>query len=268
MAGMALRHTLPAVLSQAPRLITIPISHYCEKARWALERAEIPYREEPHLQGIHWAHVSLAGRGRTAPVLVTDDGPLTESSHILHWVDAASDLDLYPDAEAAALETHFDAELGPHGRRWMYHRIFDRADLVRAYGVTGVPRWERAVLPVGLPLVRRLINRYLDVDDTTAAESRERVRAVFDEVGERLADGRRYLVGDRFTAADLTFACLASSVLVPPEYGVLLPQPDELPDQIARDVRSFREHRAGQYALELFRTERRVVSAPTPGLTS
>ena len=44
---MALRHTLPAVPSQAPRLITIPISHYCEKARWALERAEIPYREEP-----------------------------------------------------------------------------------------------------------------------------------------------------------------------------------------------------------------------------
>ncbi len=22
-----------------PRLVTIPISHYCEKARWALERA-------------------------------------------------------------------------------------------------------------------------------------------------------------------------------------------------------------------------------------
>jgi hypothetical protein len=24
------------------RLITIPISHYCEKARWALERVRIP----------------------------------------------------------------------------------------------------------------------------------------------------------------------------------------------------------------------------------
>ena len=71
---MAERHTLRAVPSQAPRLITIPISHYCEKARWALERAEIPYREEPHLQAIHWAHVWRAGRGRTAPVLVTEDG--------------------------------------------------------------------------------------------------------------------------------------------------------------------------------------------------
>ena len=32
------------------RLITIPISHYCEKARWALEWSQIPYVEEKHLQ--------------------------------------------------------------------------------------------------------------------------------------------------------------------------------------------------------------------------
>ena len=242
--------------SQAPRLITIPISHYCEKARWALERARIPHREEPHLQGIHWAHVWRAGRGRTAPVLVTEDGPLTESSDILRWVDARSDLRLYPDPEVGALERHFDDELGPHGRRWMYHRIFDRADLVREYGVTGVPRWERAVLPPFLPVMKSLINRYLDVDDTTAAESRERVRAVFDEVGERLADGRRYLVGDSFTAADLTFAALAASVLVPSRYGVPLPPLEVLPEPFAGEVRGLRKHPAGRFALRLYDQER------------
>jgi glutathione S-transferase len=253
---MALRHTLPGVPSQAPRLITIPISHYCEKARWALERAGLPYREEPHLQAIHWAHVWRAGRGRTAPVLVTGDEVLTESADILRWVDARSDLHLYPDSEAAALEAHFDDELGPHGRRWMYHRILARPDLVRAYGATGVPRWERAVLPPFLPLVKRVINRYLDVDDATAAESRERVRAVFDEVGERLGDGRRYLVGDSFTAADLTFAALAASVLVPSRYGVPLPQPELLPEPFAAEVRAMREHPAGAFALRLYDQER------------
>lgn len=34
---------------------------------------------------------------------------------------------------------------------------------------------------------------------------------------------------ERFSAADLTFASLAASLLMPPEYGVPLPQPDELP---------------------------------------
>jgi len=253
---MAERLTLRAVPSQAPRLITIPISHYCEKARWALERADIQYREEPHLQAIHWAHVWRAGRGRTAPVLVTENGPLTESSDILRWVDARSDLRLYPGPEVGALERHFDDELGPHGRRWMYHRIFGRADLVREYAVTGVPRWERMALPAFLPLARRLINRYLDVDDTTAAESRRRVRAVFDEVGERLGDGRRYLVGDSFTAADLTFAALAASVLVPSRYGVPLPPLERLPEPFAGEVRTLREHPAGAFALRLYDQER------------
>jgi glutathione S-transferase len=31
------------------RLVTIPISHYCEKARWSLERAGLEYREERHV---------------------------------------------------------------------------------------------------------------------------------------------------------------------------------------------------------------------------
>ena len=61
------------------RLITIPISHYCEKARWALERAEMPYREERHIQAIHVLYARRAGGGMTVPVLVTPEGTLGES---------------------------------------------------------------------------------------------------------------------------------------------------------------------------------------------
>ena len=46
-------------------LVTIPISHYCEKARWALERADIPYRERRHVQGIHRIAARRAGGGST-----------------------------------------------------------------------------------------------------------------------------------------------------------------------------------------------------------
>ena len=61
-----------------PVLITIPISHYCEKARWALERACIPYTERQHMQGLHRVAVRRAGGGQTAPVLVTAEGVLPE----------------------------------------------------------------------------------------------------------------------------------------------------------------------------------------------
>jgi glutathione S-transferase len=70
------------------RLITIPISHYCEKARWALERAGLPYREERHVQGIHRVAARRAGGGATVPVLVTPEGVLSDSADILAWVDA------------------------------------------------------------------------------------------------------------------------------------------------------------------------------------
>jgi glutathione S-transferase len=82
------------------------------------------------------------------------------------------------------------------------------------------------------------------------------VRATFDDVAERLGDDRPFLCGERFTAADLTFAALSAAVLMPPEYGVPLPQPAELPTAMAATVRNLREHPAGAYALKLFREER------------
>jgi glutathione S-transferase len=77
-----------------------------------------------------------------------------------------------------------------------------------------------------------------------------------DFVAELLADGRPHLCGDRFSAADLTFAALSASVVVPPIYGVPLPQPDVLPPEMAAFVERIRDHPAGRYALGLF-TERR-----------
>ena len=49
---------------------------------------------------------------------------------------------------------------------------------------------------------------------------------------------------------------IAASVLMPPEYGVPLPQPEVLPAQMAAQVNEFRAHPAGAYALRMFREER------------
>ena len=238
-------------------LITIPISHYCEKARWALERARIPYRERAHLQVVHWFHVKRAGGGWTAPVLTCGSTVLSESADIVAWADARAGLGLYPDG-VQTLERDFDDRLGPHGRRWMYDAIRGDSGLVLKYGVTGVPAWERRSVPVGFGMVARVIDRYLKITPESAAASLRTVREVFDSVAERLADGRSYLTSDRFSAADLTFAALAAPVVMPPEYGVPLPQPDELPGRMAEVVRELRSHPAGEFALRMYRQERRA----------
>ena len=69
------------------RLITIAPSHFCEKARWALQLAGIPFVEEPHPPLLH---MRAAGRGRSSghstPVLVADGVVIPDSTDILEFV--------------------------------------------------------------------------------------------------------------------------------------------------------------------------------------
>jgi glutathione S-transferase len=250
-------------MGEHPVLITIPISHYCEKARWALDRAGIRYQERAHLQALHWIPVARAGGRKTAPVLVWGDRVFADSADIVAEASAKAPADrvLFPAdptaaAEARALEHDFDARLGPEGRRWMYYALRGRRDIAVAYGCTGVPAWQRRALPLAYPLATRIIDRYLDVTPATATRAEADVREIFDRVAKRLADGRSYLCGEGFTAADLTFASLAAPMLMPPEYGVPLPQPEELPAAMAATVRELRSHPAGAHALTMFREQR------------
>jgi glutathione S-transferase len=246
-------------------LVTIPISHFCEKARWALERAGIPYEERAHLQVFHRFAVRRAGGGTTAPVLVCGDRVLADSADILEEADARAPegRGLYPSdpdeaAEVQELQSDFDKRLGPEGRRWMYNELHGHKEIALAYGCTGVPTWQRRSFPFTYPLVEGIVMRFLDISPATAAESEAAVRETFDQVDERLADGRPYLCGESFSAADLTFAALAAPVVVPPEYGVPLPQPDELPASMAAVVRELRDHPAGAHALRMYREQRHV----------
>jgi glutathione S-transferase len=250
--------------AQTHTLITIPISHYCEKARWALERASIRHTEKAHLQVLHRVAARRAGGGSTVPVLVCPGRVLADSTEILAYADEVGDppSPLYPPGpslggEVRRLEDDFDRGLGPEGRLWMYHSMFDQRRLVREYGATGVPTWERRLLPLIWVGATPVIRRSLGINDSTAARAHGRVQEVFDGVAERLADGRRFLAGDGFSAADLTFAALSASVLVPEGYGVPLPPPQLLPEPMRTRVLEFRDHPAGRFALRMYAEERR-----------
>ena len=245
------------------RLVTIPISHFCEKARWALDRAGVDYVEQRHLQVIHVFAARRAGGGRTVPVLVTADGRvLPESSDILRWADTqvAPERRLYPEgalgAEAAAFERRLDEGFGPDGRLWMYHETLPVVKELGPWALAGVPRWERAAFRVGSRAMDRTIRRLLGVDAPAAAAALIRVDAVFDDVAARLTDGRPYLLGDRFTTADLAFAALAAPALLPTRYGSPLPPPEAMPEPYASEVRRLRAHPAGVFADRLYAQER------------
>ena len=208
------------------RLVTIPISHYCEKARWALDRAGLEYREQRHVQAIHRFYVRRAGGGATAPVLVTPDGALGESEQVLEWVDRqlAPGWRLLPDEthardEVLALSRRFDEVLGPAGRRLIYVHMFQDTSLVLRFNNAGVPAWESHALRYGWRPITAIVRRVLDIRPGVEVQDRATVWRELDFAAQLLADGRPYLCGERFSAADLTFAALCAPVTVPPGGG-------------------------------------------------
>ncbi|MEJ0085036.1 MAG: glutathione S-transferase family protein [Pseudomonadota bacterium] len=250
-----------SVADEPATFITIPLSHYCEKARWALDRASLPYREEPHAPLLS-RFATRRGAGGTVPVFVRGDLWLNTSTAILAHADAMRG-ELYPlDAtlrqEVAALEQRFDQDLGTHVRRWAYTHLLPDKALLRELWSRGVPRHEALWLPLIVPIGRQLLRRAYKVTPAGAARSIDRIREIFREVDARLEGGRRFLAGDRFTAADLTFAALAAPALFPPECRATMPALEQVPEAMRAEVRSLRATGAGGFALRIYATERGV----------
>jgi glutathione S-transferase len=245
------------------RLITIPPSHYCEKARWALDYLGVPYREEGHPPLLHWWAVARAGGHRTTPVLVAGDTVLSDSTDILQYLDTTyvEGWRPYPRdsqlrVEAEEMEELFDTRLGPHTRRIAYYHLLQHKDLFLESVLSGVGRGESFVFRALRPAICGLMRRGMRITPESADRSLERVRTVFATVDELIDSGRAFLVGDRFSAADLTFAALAAPVLLPRNYSSPLPSLDRVPAEMLAQIEEFRTMPAGMFAMRIYRDHR------------
>ncbi|KJH71380.1 glutathione S-transferase family protein [Aliterella atlantica] len=244
------------------RLITIAISHYCEKARWALDWLKVPYVEESHAPVFHRLTTRRLG-GKSVPVLVTESGVFTDSRDILHHIDAIATTErhLYPSdpqlrSQVEQLEELFDRKLGVYVRQWgYYYRIGDLEALQEMWS-NGATQLEQVGVKVAFPVMRQIVKRAYDVSAASAASSLTEVRQIFELVSQRLSGDRSYLVGDKFTAADLTFAALASPVLRPKQHPIQLTQAGKPNEEMAAVIKELRKTKAGKFALRLYQEQR------------
>jgi glutathione S-transferase len=244
-------------------LVTIPVSHYCEKARWALHRAGLDFFEHGHLPFFSKLATWRSGKVNSVPLLVTPDRLLTQSAEIVAWADAhsVSGKRLFPEhlgrrAEVEALVARLDADLGPATRRLAYSGIIHDRATVLALMDSVVPRGELALMKLGYPLARRLLTRGLGLTAEGVARSRGKLARLCDELDARLADGRRWLTGETFSAADLTFAALAAPIFLPDGYGGPLPRRDQLSPAIQTEVDALRARPVGKLGLRAYQLER------------
>jgi glutathione S-transferase len=242
------------------RLITIPVSHYCEKVRWGLDYLQLPFQELPHMPPFHRQATGKYG-GESTPVLIAGDGTIvTDSTQCLRYLDKLQPGKLYPiepnvQALTTELELLFNQTLGVHTRRWGYSYILT-PKLVYSRWTVGVPLWEKLLFPIVFPKIRSMVQAGMDITDTSAAESFVQINKVLARVGEVLSDGRKYLLGDRFSAIDITFAALAAPILQPQQAHIPPARLDELPTQMQSEIRHCQATPAGEFGLRMYREHR------------
>jgi glutathione S-transferase len=101
------------------------------------------------------------------------------------------------------------------------------------------------------------MSRSLKITPDSVERSRQKIDALLQEVGQVLKDGRPFLIGETFSAADLTFASLAAPVLCPPEYSVPFYTPEQAPSAMGDQIQAWRATPAGQHALRCFQSHYR-----------
>lgn len=202
----------------------IELSHYNEKARWALDYKRVPHERRTPLPGMHgFAALALTRGGqRRLPILELEGRRIGDSTAIIAALEAyRPEPALYPDdpaerARALALEDEFDEELAPHVRRFVWQHTLGDADAtvdaLMTQASPGRRRFMRAIVPLARPAVK--LDYHVTAD--AAAESLTAIRGFMDRVEAELQPSG-YLVGDRFSVADLSAAALFTPLICPPE---------------------------------------------------
>ena len=112
-----------------PVLWHIEISHYNEKARWALAYKGVEHERRAPIPGAHMIVALWLTRGRhkTVPVLQLDGEAIGDSTAIIAALERRfPDPPLYPEdpaerRRALELEDFFDEEFAPHSRLFVFH---------------------------------------------------------------------------------------------------------------------------------------------------
>lgn len=250
-------------MNGAPVLWHLKVSHYNEKVRWALDNKQVPHVRRAMMPGPHSKIARKLTGAPTFPVLVLDGRPIGDSTRIIEALEQRyPQAPLYPAAadarrRALELEDFFDEELGPSTRLLFLHHALPDADLLLGAFCPDLSRPRRLLARGMWGRVRRGVESRFGIDERGVALAHEKLRAA----GERFRAALQpsgYLVGDRFTVADLTLASLLAPLVAPEQFPY--PQPQRGHPRLAAAREAVAEQGMLDWALDMY-ARRRAASA-------
>ncbi len=246
-----------------PDLYVFAISHYCEKARFALDYLGIDHALRHLAPGAHVQVTKALGSPESSlPLLVAGDRLVHGSDAIIDWADETTtdpSKRLRPARghadECRAIERRLDDVVGVHVRRYYYSEaMVEHPDTVRPIFTRDLPPAEREPLEHNWGIVRQLMMGAMDLGPEQGLESRRIVEGELDWFDALLADGRRYLLGDRLSRADITAASLFAPMALPaehPTYGTL-----EVPPRASLDLARWSQRPTLEWVRAIYRDHR------------
>lgn len=242
-----------------PELFHFQFSHYNEKARWALDYKGVAHVRRSVLPGPHGVQITRLSGQPQVPVLRIGGELVKGSSAIIDSLERSHPEPPLVPADAAERERafeireQFDDEVGPAVRMALFFDTLPEPDYLARMFSTGKGTLTRAVYRGMMPLVGLVMKRSMKIDAEGAARARERTREALDFVAKH-AGPEGYLVGRRFSVADLTAASLLMLTTYPPEIQPPLP---ESPSKTFRAwVARWADHPGTAWVREMFKRHR------------
>jgi glutathione S-transferase len=237
-----------------------------EACRFALSHYGVAFDERAHVFG--WASILALWYGWTVqiPVLHGDRCRLADPRQIVEHFDAVCppQRKLLPADTRLAKQViadwnRFNWTLGFAAATFSYFHLLPHRELMIEPFSRGVPDYEAPWMRSAYPFFSGMFRLILRLcNERRARVAAARILSIFDETDRRLSDGRRYLVGDHLTLADIGLATSAGPLILPEGYASPMPPLERMPPamtamraELAQRLtaefvhRIYREHRVG-----------------------
>jgi cytochrome P450/glutathione S-transferase len=238
-----------------------------EIVRWVLDRNHILYKDETHAP---WKIQSIANKltgpkdQPNYPVLqMTDAFIYGVESNIMFWEKRCLPENRLLPAEPAKQDEVLDLYHLFTGEffegmvnKYMYCTLLTSKKISGTVFKQRIPSSEKFIFSLLYPFIKKTSIKKYNLNAKNPDEYIVEIRKIFEKVNGLLSDGRKYLTGNQFTLADLAFAATAAPMILPEEFGGVLPRINQVPDSYRAHITELRATAAGQFVLSIYQTNR------------
>lgn len=206
-------------------------SHYCEVARWFLDKQDISYKLVNLVPVQHLFVTKRLGKKTYLPLLKYDGKILQGSNHIMdHFAHTTNNLLNHSLEEHQKKEKWLSKNIGDHLRRVLYFFILPDVKFCKDFITHDVSFGKKLFFKMSFPVIRKIMREGMNIKKEAAQKSQDAMERALSELNKELSLNQ-FLLGDRFSRTDIVCASLLAPLFLPENHPM---QWTTLPDVVVK----------------------------------